>query len=103
MAAQSSTIEFYEKHPLMEFFVGARRFVPRIPINLQVDYDDGLWIVCLPFVDAQGSSIDYHEAKLKLFEYIDFLWSEYVSCPEEELGETGRMQRELLQEMFKAC
>jgi hypothetical protein len=101
MAAQSSTIEFYERHPLMEFVVGTRKFVPEIPLNLQVDYDNGLWIVSLPFVDAAGSSIDYNEAKLMLFEYIDFLWSEYVSCPSRELGETGRMQRELLQEMFR--
>jgi hypothetical protein len=71
--------------------------------NLQVDYDEGLWIVSLPFADAVGSSMDYREAKLKLFEYIDVLWSEYVSCPEDELGETGRMQRDLLQEIFKVC
>ena len=103
MAAQSSTIEFYERHPLVEFIVGTRRFVPKIPINLQVDYDEGLWIVSLPFVDAVGTSIDYQEAKLTLFEYIDVLWIEYVVCPEEELGETGRMLRDLLQEMFKVC
>ena len=46
-----------------------------------------------PFVDAAGGTIDYNEAKLMLFKYIDVLWSEYVSCPGEELGETGRMQR----------
>ena len=28
-----------------------------------------------------------------LFEYIDFLWDEYVLCPVEDLGETGKMQR----------
>ncbi len=28
-----------------------------------------------------------------LFEYIDFLWNEYVLCPVEDLGETGMMQR----------
>ena len=28
-----------------------------------------------------------------LFEYIDFLWNEYVLCPVEDLGETGKMQR----------
>jgi len=35
-----------------------------------------------------------------LFEYIDFLWNEYVVCPMEDLGETGKMQRELLLELF---
>lgn len=103
MAAQPSTIEFYERHPLGEFIVGTRRFVPLVLINLQVDYDEGLWIVSLPFVDAVGSSTDYHEAKQILFEYIDVLWSEYVLCPEEELGETGKMLRDLLKEMFKVC
>jgi hypothetical protein len=58
-------------------------------INLQVDYNGGLWIVSLPFLDATGSSPDFQEAKRRLFEYIDFLWNEYVLCPEEELGETG--------------
>lgn len=77
--------------------------MPKIPINLQVDYDEGLWIISLPFLDAAGSSMDYQDAKRMLFEYIDFLWNEYVSCPEEELGETGIMQRDLLQEIFKVC
>ncbi len=103
MASQPSTIEFYERHPLREFIIGTRRFVPLVPINLQVDYDEGLWIVSLHFVDAVGSSTDYREAKQMLFEYIDVLWSEYVLCPEEELGETGKMLRDLLKEMFKAC
>jgi hypothetical protein len=37
-----------------------------------------------------------------LFEYIDFLWNEYeyVVCPMEDLGETGKMQRELLLELI---
>jgi hypothetical protein len=103
MAAQPSTIEFFERHPLGEFIVGTKRFVPLIPIKLQVDYDEDLWIVSLPFVDAVGSSINYHEAKQMLFEYIDVLRSEYVLCPEEELGETGKMLRDLLKEMFKVC
>ena len=103
MAAQPSTIEFYERHPLLEFVVGTRRFVPKISINLQVDYDEGLWIVSLPFIDAVGSSVDYQEAKLMLFECIDILWSEYVLCQEEELGDTGKMLRVLHQEMFKVC
>lgn len=83
----------------MEFVIGARRFVPKIPINLKVDYNEGLWIVSLPFLDAVGSCIDYHEAKL----IFDVLWCGYVSCPEEELGETSRMQKDLLQGMFKVC
>ncbi len=77
--------------------------MPLIPINLQVDYDEGLCIVSLPFVDAVGSSTDYHEAKQMSFEYIDVLWSEYVLCPVEGLGETGKMLRDLLKEMFKVC
>jgi hypothetical protein len=101
MAAQPSTIEFSERHLLGEFNVGTRRFVAMVPISLQVDYDEGLWIVSLPFVDAVGSSSDYHKAKKILFEYIAVLWSEYVLCPEEELGETGKMLRDLLQGMFK--
>lgn len=100
MAAQPSTIEFYERRPLQEFAVGVRKFVPIRVTNLQVDYDDGLWIVSLPPLDATGSSPDFQEAKRLLFEYIDFLWNEYVLCPEEELGETGKMLRELLLELF---
>ena len=42
MAAQPSTIEFYERRPLQEFAVGVRKFVPLRVTNLQVDYDDGL-------------------------------------------------------------
>ena len=100
MAAQSSTIEFYERHPLQEFAVSTSKFLPLRIINLQVDYDDGLWIVTLPPLDAAASSQDFQEARQMLFEYIDFLWNEYVLCPEEELGETGKMQRDLLLELF---
>lgn len=100
MAAQPSTIEFYERRPLQEFVVGVRKFVPLRAINLQVDYDEGLWIISLLPLDATGSSQDYHKAKRMLFEYLDFLWNEYVLCPEEELGETGKMLREMLQELF---
>lgn len=103
MAAQPSIIEFYERHPLGEFIVGAKRYAPLVSTNLQVDYDDGLWIISLPFVDAVGYSTDYNEAKQMLFEYIEVLWEEYVLCPESELGETGLMLRELLQEMFRVC
>ena len=100
MAAQSSTIEFFERRPLQEFEVGVRKFVPLRVINLQVDYDDGLWSVSLSPLDAVGSSQDFRDARQKLFEYIDFLWNEFVLCPEQELGETGKMQRELLLELF---
>jgi hypothetical protein len=75
--------------------VSTRKSLPLWIINLQVDYDDGLWIVAPPSLDAAASSQDFKEAKQMLFEYIDFLWNEYVLCPEEELGETGKMQREL--------
>ncbi len=91
MSSQASAIEFLERHPLQEFLVGARKFVPLFVTSLQVDYDDGLWSVRLPFLDAVGISSDFQEARHRLLEYIDFLWNEYVLCPEEELGETGRM------------
>ena len=100
MAAQPSAIEFLERHPLREFEVGVRKFVPLRITNLQVDYDDGLWSVSLPLLDAVGSSANFQEARQKLFEYIDILWNEYVLCPEHELGETGKMQRDLLLELF---
>jgi len=100
MASQPSTIEFLEKHPLQEFEVGVRKFVPLRITNLQVDYDDGLWSVSLPPLDAVGCSQDFREARQRLFEYIDFLWNEYVLCPEQELGETGKMLKDLLLELF---
>ena len=100
MAAQPSTIEFYERGPLQEFRVSTRKYLPLRIINLQVDYDEGLWIVTLPPLDAAASYQDFQEARQMLFEYIDFLWNEYVVCPMEDLGETGKMQRELLLELF---
>jgi hypothetical protein len=100
MAAQPSTIEFYERRPLQEFSVGIRKFVPLRSTNLQVDYNKGLWIVSFSPLDATGSSQDFQEAKRRLFEYIDFLWNKYVLCPEEELGETRTMLRDLLLELF---
>ena len=66
----------------------------------EVDYDQGLWSVSLPFLDAVGISSDFQEARQGLFEYIDLLWNEYVLCSEEDLGETGRMHRNLLLELF---
>jgi hypothetical protein len=100
MASQPSTIEFFERHPLREFEVGVRKFVPLRITNHQVDYHDGLWSVSLSPLDAIGCSQDFLEARQSLFEYIDFLWNEYVLCPEQELGETGKMQRDLLLELF---
>ncbi|MGV8176137.1 MAG: hypothetical protein ACP5OU_10605 [Methanothrix sp.] len=100
MAFQASAIEFIERHPLQEFVVRGRRFVPLVVTSLQVDYDEGLWSVSSPFLEAVGTSADFQEARKRLFEYIDFLWNEYVLCPEEELGETGKMQRNLLLELF---
>ncbi len=100
MAAQPLTIEFLERHPLREFEVGARKFVPLRITNLEVDYNEGLWSVSLSPLDAVGCSQDFREARQKLFECIDFLWNEYVLCPEQELGETGKMQRDLLLELF---
>lgn len=81
--------------------VGSRKFSTKASINLQVDYEDGLWIISFPFLDAVGRSTDYFEAKRMLMDYINFLWTEYVLSPEEELGETGRMLRETLQELFQ--
>ena len=100
MAAKALTIEFLERHPLQEFEVGVRKFVPLVVTSMQVDYDGGLWSVSLPFLDAVGSSADFQEPRQRLFEHIDFLWNEYVLCPEEELGETGKMQKDLLLELF---
>ena len=100
MAEEPSTIEFYKMRPLQEFAVSARKFLPLRIINPQVDYEDGLWIITLPPLDAAASSQDFQEAREMLFEYIDCLWNEYVLCPEEELGETGKMQRDLLLELF---
>jgi len=100
MASQASSIEFLERHPLQEFQAGARKFASLVVTSLLVDYDGGLWSVSLPFLDAVGTSSDFQEARQRLFEYIDFLWNEYVLCPKEELGETGRMLRNLLLELF---
>jgi hypothetical protein len=100
MAAQPSTLEFNERRPLQEFRVSTRMLLPLQIINLQIDYDEGLWIVTLPPLDAAASSEDFQEARQMLFEYIDFLWNEYVLCPVEYLGEAGKMQRELLRELF---
>ena len=66
MAAQPSSMEFYEKRPLQEFRVSTRMFLPLRIINLQVDYDEGLWIVTLPPLDAAASSLDFQEARKML-------------------------------------
>ncbi len=59
MAAQQLAIEFLERHPLREFEIGARKFVPLRITNLEVDYDDGLWSVNLSPLDAVGCSQDF--------------------------------------------
>ena len=59
MAAQQLAIEFLERHPLREFEIGARKFVPLRITNLEVDYDDGLWSVSLSPLDAVGCSQDF--------------------------------------------
>jgi hypothetical protein len=102
MAVLPTAIEFFERRPLEDFVVGKRKFSPKASINLQVDYEGGLWIISFPFLDVVGKSTDYFEAKKMLMDYIDFLWSAYVSSPREEMGETGKLLRETLQELFIA-
>jgi len=94
-------IESFDKYPLLEFEMNGLKFAPNIPIEAQVDYGETFWTLSLPFIDASGRSKDYYEAEKMLKEHVQFLWNEYVLCPEEELGETGKMLRTILQEMFK--
>lgn len=94
-------IELFDKNPLLEFDLNGLKFTPNIPIEAQVDYGEAFWTLTLPFIDASGRSEDYYEAEKMLKEHILFLWNEYVLCPEEELGETGKMLKTILQEMFK--
>jgi hypothetical protein len=100
MAAQPATMEFFERRALEDFMVAGRKFSPKISINLQVDYIDSIWIISLPFLDAVGRSTNYSEAKRMVLEYIDFLWAEYVLSSENELGETGKILRDTLLELF---
>ena len=101
MAAQPATMEFFERRALEDFVVAGRKFSPKISINLQVDYADGIWIISLPFLDAVGRSTNYSEAKRMLLEYIDFLWTEYVLSSGRELGETGKILKDTLLEIFR--
>ena len=94
-------IEPYESYSLEEFEVDNRNFLPKVPIEVMVEYDEGLWILSVPYLDAMGYSNDYYEAENLLHEYIDQLWTEYVLCSEEDLGETGKLFRELLIGLFK--
>ncbi|MCK9441952.1 MAG: hypothetical protein M0Q13_11095 [Methanothrix sp.] len=100
MAAEPSTIEIHERKSSAGFRCEHEDVLLLGIINLQVDYEDGLWIDTLPPLDAAASSQDFQEARQMLFEYIDFLWKEYVLCSVDELGETGKRQRDLLLELF---
>ena len=95
-------IELFDKYPLTEFDSDGLKFVPNLDIETQVDYNDGFWTLYLQFIDAAGRAEDFYEAEKMLREHVRFLWNEYVLCPEDELGETGKMLRELLQEIFRA-
>ncbi|GEM_PF-676081 len=98
-----TNIESFDKYPLIEFDLDGMKFTPKIPIEIQVEYDDGVWTLNLPFIDASGRSENYYEAENMLREHVHFLWSEYVLCSEEELGETGKILREILLEIFKVA
>jgi hypothetical protein len=76
------------------------KFIPNLPLDAQVDYSDGFWTLSLPYVDAAGRGKDFYEAEKMLEDNLHFLWNEYVLCPEEDLGETGKMLRALLLELF---
>ncbi|RQW78528.1 MAG: hypothetical protein EHM14_11705 [Methanothrix sp.] len=94
-------IEPFESYALEEFEIDSHHFMPKKPIEITVEYDDGLWILSLPYIDAVGYSNDYYEAEDLLHDYLEELWSEYVTCPEEELGETGKLLREMLLDLFE--
>jgi hypothetical protein len=95
-----ANIEPFDKDPIMEFDINGLKYTPKIPIESQVDYNEGVWTLSLPYIDASGRSDDYYEATKMLKDNVNFLWNEYVLCPEEELGETGKMFRAILQEIF---
>lgn len=94
-------IEPYESYQLEEFEAGDRIFVPRIPIEVSVEYDEGLWVLSIPYVEAVGYSTDYYEAENQLHDFIDELWTEYALCPKDDLGETGKLLREVLLGLFE--
>jgi hypothetical protein len=88
-------------HPLIEFDFDGMKFIPNLSIETQVDYDDGFWTLSLPFIDSVGYADDFYDAERMLKEHVHFLWNEYVLCSEDELGETGKMLRKILQDIFK--
>ncbi|MCX6673473.1 MAG: hypothetical protein NTY37_06825 [Methanothrix sp.] len=94
-------IELFDKYPLIEFDFDGMKFIPNLSIETQVDYDDGFWTLSLPFIDSVGYADDFYDAERMLKEHVHFLWNEYVLCSEDELGETGKMLRKILQDIFK--
>ena len=94
-------IELFDKYPMGEFELGGLKFIPNLPIDAQVDYNEGYWTLSLPFIDAVGRAEDFYNAERNLNEHVHFLWNEYVLCSEDELGETGKMLRTILLELFK--
>ncbi len=94
-------IEPFDKYPIAEFEDNGAKFSPNFSIDAQVDYNTGYWTLSLPFIDAVGRAEDFYNAERMLNEHVHFLWNEYVMCSEDELGETGKMLRIILSEMFK--
>jgi len=94
-------IEPFDKYPIAEFEYKGTKFSPNFSIDAQVDYNAGYWTLSLPFIDAVGRAEDFYNAERMLNEHVHFLWNEYVMCSEDELGETGKMLRIILLEMFK--
>lgn len=94
-------IELFDKYPLIEFDFDGMKFILNLSIETQVDYDDGFWTLSLPFIDSVGYADDFYDAERMLKEHVHFLWNEYVLCSEDELGETGKMLRKILQDIFK--
>jgi hypothetical protein len=94
-------IEPYESYQMEEFEVGDRTFISLNPIEVSVEFDEGLWTLSIPYIDAVGYSTDYYEAENLLHDFIDELWTEYVLCPEDDLGKTGKLLREMLLGLFK--
>lgn len=94
-------IKPFESYLLDEFEINGHHFVPKKAIDIAVEYDDSLWILSLPYIDAIGYSTDYSEAEDLLHDYLEEQWTEYVLCPQEDLGETGMLMREMLLELFR--
>jgi hypothetical protein len=98
---EAINIEPFDKYPLVEFDCDGLVFTPNLPVETEVDYNEGYWTLSLPYIDAFGRAEDFYDAEKMLKEHVHFLWNEYILCPEEELGETGKMLKTILQEMFK--